>query len=56
MKRLLLLCALSVAVMHFNRDLSPMFWAGFAAFAVSIITLACRMDNEDGGGIGAGAR
>ena len=35
MKILLSLCALSVLVMHFNQDLSAMYWIGFVGFIIT---------------------
>lgn len=35
MKILLFLCALSVLVMHFNQDLSAMYWIGFVGFIIT---------------------
>ena len=45
MKKLILLCALSVAVMHFNQDLNPVYWMGFVGFVTTGILIANRLDN-----------
>ena len=46
MKILLSLCALSVAVMHFNQDMSAMFWIGFAGFVTTSLIISKKLDNE----------
>ena len=46
MKILLFLCALSVLVMHFNQDLSAMYWIGFVGFIITGFSIANRLDNE----------
>lgn len=46
MKILLALCALSVLVMHFNQDLSAMYWIGFVGFIITGFSIANRLDNE----------
>lgn len=46
MKILLALCALSVLVMHFNQDLSAMYWVGLIGFIVTSFSIANRLDNE----------
>lgn len=46
MKILLFLCALSVVVMHFNQDLSPMYWVGLTGFTFTGILIAKRLDDE----------
>lgn len=46
MKKLLFLCALSVLVMHFNQDLSPMYWVGLIGFIITGFTVANRLDYE----------
>ena len=46
MKILLFLCALSIAVMHFNQDMSAMYWIGFAGFVISSIIISKELDNE----------
>lgn len=45
MKILLVLCALSVLVMHFNQDLSAMYWIGFIGFIITGFSIANRLDN-----------
>lgn len=45
MKILLALCALSVLVMHFNQDLSAMYWVGFIGFIIIGFSIANRLDN-----------
>lgn len=45
MKMLLALCALSVLVMHFNQDLSAMYWIGFIGFIITGFSIANRLDN-----------
>lgn len=45
MKKLLFLCALSVLVMHFNQDLSAMYWVGFIGFIITGFSIANRLDN-----------
>lgn len=45
MKILLVLCALSVLVMHFNQDLSAMYWIGFIGFIITGFAIANRLDN-----------
>lgn len=46
MKKLLSLCALSVLVMHFNQDLSTMYWIGFIGFIITGFIAAKRLDYE----------
>lgn len=46
MKKLMSICAASLAVMHANQDLSPMYWAGLIAFIFSVILIANRIDKE----------
>ena len=46
MKILLFMCALSIAVMHFNQDMSAMYWIGFAGFVSSSIIISKKLDNE----------
>lgn len=46
MKILLFLCALSVLVMHFNQDLSPLYWVGLIGFTLTSILIAKRLDDE----------
>ena len=46
MKILLFMCALSIAVMHFNQDMSAMYWIGFAGFVITSVTMSKKMDNE----------
>lgn len=43
MKILLFLCALSVLVMHFNQDLSAMYWIGFVGFIITGFSIANRL-------------
>lgn len=45
MKKLLFLCALSVLVMHFNQDLSAMYWIGIIGFIITGFSIANRLDN-----------
>lgn len=45
MKKLILLCALSVAVMHFNQDLNMVYWFGLSGFVTTGILIANRLDN-----------
>ena len=45
MRKLIILCAISVAVMHFNQDLNPVYWMGFVGFATTSILIANRLDN-----------
>lgn len=45
MKKLILLCAISVAVMHFNQDLSAMYWVGLIGFTFTSILIAKRLDD-----------
>ena len=45
MKKLILLCALSVAVMHFNQDLSAMYWVSLIGFTFTSILIAKRLDD-----------
>lgn len=44
MKILLFFCALSVLVMHFNQDLSVIYWISFIAFAITSLLIAKRLD------------
>lgn len=44
MRKLIILCALSVAVMHFNQDLNPMYWVGFIGFIITGFSIANRLD------------
>ena len=46
MKMLIAICAVSLAVMHANQDLSPMYWAGLIVFMFSVILIANRLDKE----------
>lgn len=46
MKILLVLCALSVLVMHFNQDLSPVYWIGFLGFVITGFWAAYKMDKD----------
>lgn len=46
MKKLLFLCALSVLVMHFNQDLSPMYWVGLIGVIITGFIAANRLDYE----------
>mgnify|MGYP001367579635 CR=1 FL=1 len=46
MKILLFFCALSVLVMHFNQDLSPMYWVGLIGFIITGFIAANRLDYE----------
>lgn len=45
-KTLYILSASSLVVMHFNQDLSAMYWAGLIVFTASILSLAKRLDDE----------
>lgn len=45
MRKLIILCALSVAVMHFNQDLNPIYWIGLSGFITTGILIANRLDN-----------
>lgn len=45
MKKLLFLCALSVLVMHFNQDLSAMYWIGIIGFIITGFSIVNRLDN-----------
>ena len=45
MRKLIILCALSVAVMHFNQDLSLMYWVGLIGFIITGFSIANRLDN-----------
>lgn len=45
MRKLIILCAISVAVMHFNQDLNPVYWIGLSGFAITGILIANRLDN-----------
>ena len=44
MRKLIILCALSVAVMHFNQDLNPMYLVGLIGFATTSNLIANRLD------------
>lgn len=44
MRKLIILCALSVAVMHFNQDLNPMYWVGLIGFTFTSVLIANRLD------------
>ena len=46
MKILYSFCALSALVMHFNQDLSAMYWAGLIGFIVTSFSIAKRLDDE----------
>lgn len=46
MKILLVLCALSVLVMHFNQDLNPVYWIGFSGFVITGFWAAYKMDKD----------
>lgn len=45
MRKLIILCALSVAVMHFNQDLNPVYWIGFVGFVITGFSIANKLDN-----------
>lgn len=47
MKMLLVLCALSVLVMHFNQDLNPVYWIGFSGFVITGLWVAYKMDKDE---------
>lgn len=44
MRKLIILCAISVAVMHFNQDLNPMYWVGFIGFIITGFSIANKLD------------
>lgn len=46
MKILLVLCALSVLVMHFNQDLNPVYWIGLSGFVITGFWAAYKMDKD----------
>lgn len=48
MKTLILLCAVSLVVMHANQDLSPMYWVGLVTFVFTVILIANRLDKGYG--------
>lgn len=48
MQKLISLCALSVVVMHFNQDLSAMYWVGFIGFIITGFSIANKLDNGTG--------
>ena len=48
MKTLILLCAVSLVVMHANQDLSPMYWVGLVTFILTTILIANRLDKGYG--------
>lgn len=52
MRKLIILCALSVAVMHFNQDLNMVYWFGLSGFVTTGILIANRLDNGRTGKIG----
>lgn len=45
MRKLIFICALSVVVMHFNQDLSLMYWVGLIGFIITGFSIANRLDN-----------
>lgn len=50
MKMLISLCVVSLAVMHANQDLSPMYWAGLIVFIFAVILMANKLDKGYGNG------
>jgi hypothetical protein len=48
MKILIAICAVSLAVMHANQDLSPMYWAGLIVFIFAVILMANKLDKGYG--------
>lgn len=46
MRKLIVLCAISVVIMHFNQDLSTMYWIGFVGFIITSLLIAKRLDDE----------
>ena len=50
MKILIAICAVSLAVMHANQDLSPMYWAGLIVFILAVILMANKLDKGYGNG------
>lgn len=48
MRKLIALCVASLAVMHANQDLSPMYWAGLIVFIFAVILMANKLDNGYG--------
>ena len=50
MKTLISLCVVSLAVMHANQDLSPIYWAGLIVFIFTVILMANKLDKGYGNG------
>ena len=50
MKMLISLCVVSLAVMHANQDLSPMYWGGLIVFIFTVILMANKLDKGYGNG------
>lgn len=50
MKTLIAICVVSLAVMHANQDLSPMYWAGLIVFIFTVILMANKLDKGYGNG------
>lgn len=44
MKKLMAICAVSIAVMHANQDLNPMYWGGLIVFIFTVILMANKLD------------
>lgn len=50
MKMLISLCVVSLAVMHANQDLNPMYWGGLIVFIFTVILMANKLDKGYGNG------
>lgn len=46
MRKLIVLCAISVVIMHFNQDLSAKYWIGFIGVTITSLLIGKRLDNE----------